>query len=359
VLNRVESDFRDPAEMAASAELVYVSDEEPGIRRKSAGRSFFYVDAKGDKLGEGAAVERIRSLAIPPAWTDVWISPDPDGHIQATGRDAKGRKQYRYHDRWALCRDDVKFTTLIAFAEALPSLRAMIDKDLSRRGLPRERVVASVIWLLDNTMIRIGNPAYARDNHSFGLTTLKDRHVEVAGSSLRFAFKGKSGKEWRLKLVDRRMARIVRGAQELPGQHLFQYLDDEGMRRAVRSEDVNRYIQESIGAEFSSKHFRTWGGTVHAATLLALTPVPETQSGRKRALNRMIDEVASRLGNTRAVCRSCYVHPRVFEAWNEDRLAGEMLEARRSFRKIPEGFDEEEMLVLRWLQQQAKAARRD
>ncbi|TKT79393.1 DNA topoisomerase IB [Aquamicrobium sp. LC103] len=341
----------DPKLAARHASLTYVNDEKPGIRRRRAGRGFLYLGPRGNKLGEGETLDRIRSLAIPPAWTDVWISPDPDGHIQATGRDARGRKQYRYHERWAACRDDVKYSSLAAFAERLPMLRAQIDADLRRHGLPRERVIASVVWLLDNTMIRVGNPAYARENKSFGLTTLKSRHVEIAGASLRFAFQGKSGKEWKLKLVDRRIARIVRSAQELPGQHLFQYLDEEDTRHAVRSDDVNDYIRETMGDDFSSKHFRTWGGTVHAAILLATTPPAGTKTGRKRQLNEMIDTVAHRLGNTRAVCRDCYIHPRVVESWENAALAGEMLAARRSFRKVPDGLDEEEMLVLRWLGQ--------
>ena len=342
--------LRDPDRSARRASLVHVNDEEPGIKRKRAGRGFYYLAADGGKIGDDITIGRIRALAIPPAWTDVWISPEPDGHIQATGRDAKGRKQYRYHERWALCRDDVKFSSLAAFAEALPLLREAVDRDLRRRGLPRERVVASVIWLLDNTMIRIGNPAYARDNKSFGLTTLKSRHVEVDGSSLRFDFKGKSGKEWRLKLVDRRIARVVRTIQELPGQHLFQYLDEEGARRMVRSDDVNDYMREAMDVDFSSKHFRTWGGTVHAATLLAQTPLPETTAARKRTLNEMVDAVAARLGNTRSVCRTCYIHPRVIESWTAGRLADEIVAARRSFRKAPTWLDPEETLVLRWLQ---------
>ncbi|TIV80960.1 MAG: DNA topoisomerase IB, partial [Mesorhizobium sp.] len=292
---------------------------------------------------------RIKAIVIPPAWTDVWISPDPDGHIQATGRDQRGRKQYRYHSQWTEERDGVKYSSLVAFAESLPALRRQIDADLRRRGLPLERVVASVVWLLDNTMIRIGNAAYARDNKSFGLTTLRDRHVEINGSSLRFAFKGKSGKEWKLKLVDRRIAKVVRGAQDLPGQKLFQYLGEDGDRRPVRSEDVNRYIREASGAEFSSKHFRTWGGTIHAASLFAGTELPESKTQQNRVINSVVDKVAERLGNTRAVCRKCYIHPLVFEAWTEGRLLDEMAEANKRKRLI-KGLDEEETLVLRWLQ---------
>lgn len=218
--------FPTPRQSAREASLTYVSDEQPGIRRKRHSDRFSYLTPGGKTLRDAAAMERIRGLSIPPAWSDVWISPDADGHLQATGRDQRGRKQYLYHPQWYACRDEMKFSSLVEFAEALPLLRRRIDADLRRRKLSIERVLASVIWLLDNTMIRVGNAAYARDNRSFGLTTLRDRHVKIRGSTLRFAFKGKAGKEWRLKLTDRRIAKVVRGAQELPGQQLFQYLDD-------------------------------------------------------------------------------------------------------------------------------------
>ncbi|ESY67426.1 MULTISPECIES: DNA topoisomerase IB [Mesorhizobium] len=332
---------------AEHAALTYVSDAEPGIRRLKAGKGFYYKGPDGRPVSN-AARARIEAIVIPPAWTDVWISPDANGHIQATGRDQRGRKQYRYHPQWAEERDSAKYSSLVAFAESLPELRRTIDSDLRRHGLPFERVVAAIVWLLDNTMIRVGNAAYARDNKSFGLTTLRDRHVDIKGSSLRFAFKGKSGKEWKLKLVDRRIAGIVRGAQDLPGQKLFQYLDEEGNRRPVRSDDVNRYIRGAAGDAFSSKHFRTWGGTIHAASLFAQTELPESQAQQKRVMNSVIDKVAERLGNTRAVCRKCYIHPRVFEAWSQGRLLAEMAEANRRKRSI-DGLDEEEALVLRWL----------
>ncbi|CCV16019.1 DNA topoisomerase IB [Mesorhizobium sp. STM 4661] len=332
---------------ADQASLTYVVDTEPGIRRLRAGKGFSYKAPNG-RASSDDTLARIKALAIPPAWTDVWISPDADGHIQATGRDLRGRKQYRYHALWAEERDGAKYSSLVAFAENLPELRRRIDADLRRRGLPLERVVAAVVWLLDNTMIRVGNAAYARDNKSFGLTTLRDRHVDIKGSSLRFAFKGKSGKEWKLKLVDRRIARIVRGAQDLPGQKLFQYLDEDGNRRPVRSDDVNRYIRNAAGTVFSSKHFRTWGGTIHAASLFAQTERPESQAQQRRVINGVVDKVAERLGNTRAVCRKCYIHPQVFDAWSEGRLLGEMAEANKRKRSIP-GLDDEEALVLRWL----------
>ncbi|KRB32907.1 DNA topoisomerase [Mesorhizobium sp. Root695] len=332
---------------ADHASLTYVSDAEPGIRRLKTGKGFSYKGPDGRVVPDPIRA-RIDAIVIPPAWTDVWISPEADGHIQATGRDERGRKQYRYHPQWAEERDSAKYSSLVAFAESLPNLRRRIDSDLRRRGLPLERVVATVVWLLDNTMIRVGNAAYARENKSFGLTTLRDRHVDIVGSSLRFAFKGKSGKEWKLKLIDRRIAGIVRGAQDLPGQKLFQYLAEDGGRRPVRSEDVNRYIREALGDAFSSKHFRTWGGTIHAASLFAQTELPQSQAQQKRVMNSVIDKVAERLGNTRAVCRKCYIHPQVFDAWSEGRLLDEMAQANKRKRAI-DGLDDEEVLVLRWL----------
>ncbi|MBX3531820.1 MAG: DNA topoisomerase IB [Rhizobiaceae bacterium] len=337
----------DPATEAAveRASLAYVSDTEPGIRRKGAPKRFRYIDANGRKIGEGAALERIRALSIPPAWTDVWICPDADGHIQATGRDMKDRKQYRYHERWAACRDEVKFSSLAAFARALPKLRERTDADLRRRGLPRDKVLASIVWLLDNTMIRVGNAQYARDNKSFGLTTLRSRHIQIDGAKLRFDFKGKSGKDWKVRLTDRRMARVLKGLQELPGQHLFQYVGDDGERRVVRSEHVNAWIAEATGDDFTSKHFRTWGGTVRAMSILAGRELPE--GNVKRALNAAIDEVAGRLGNTRGVCRRCYVHPAVIEHWQEGKLGEEVKAVKRARRK---GLDDEEAVVAAWLE---------
>jgi DNA topoisomerase I len=337
-------------EAARQVSLTYVSDTEPGIRRRRAGAGFSYAGPNGKPVVDKKTLARIESLAIPPAWTDVWICGDPDGHIQATGRDQRGRKQYRYHPRWSESRDEVKYSNLADFARALPKIRERIDADLRRHELPRERVVASIVWLLDNTMIRVGNSVYARDNKSFGLTTLKTGHVEVEGSKLRFAFKGKSGKEWKLKLVDRRIAKIIRSIQELPGQHLFQYINGGGERRAVRSQDVNDYIREAAGgSDFSSKDFRTWGGTVRALSLFAQIPLPDTKAGIARAMNVVIDEVARHLGNTRSVCRQCYIHPGVMESWAKGRLADELAEARRSRRKL-KGLDDEEALVLRWLE---------
>lgn len=342
---------RTPGEESAkAASLVYCSDAEAGIVRRRAGKGFWYKDTRGTKITDRQTLERISNLAIPPAWSEVWISPNPKGHIQATGRDQRGRKQYRYHAKWTNHRDEAKYSTLIDFAHALPRLRRSIEADLRKRGVPYERVLASIIWLLDNSMIRVGNTSYARDNGSFGLTTLQDKHVDVKGSTLRFAFRGKSGKEWKLKVNDRRIATIVKGVQDLPGQQLFQYEDGEGARRAVASQDVNDYIRAASGADFSSRHFRTWGGTVTAARLLAETELPEEKRDIARAMNRVLDQVAARLGNTRAVCRGCYIHPSVLTAWNEGRLGKELTLIRSRMRKPLQGLDHEEAIVLRWLE---------
>ncbi|MBE7183537.1 MAG: DNA topoisomerase IB [Methylobacterium mesophilicum] len=342
-------DPRDPKVAAKLASLVYLTDDRPGITRRKSGSGYSYFLPGGERLKDKSDIARIDALAIPPAYTDVWISPEADAHLQATGRDDRGRKQYRYHPRWAEARDESKYGSLITFATALPVLRAQVDMDLRRRGLGRERVIASVVWLLENTMIRVGNQAYARDNKSFGLTTLRDRHARMEGGKMRLKFKGKSGKEWDLNLTDRRIINIVRGAQDLPGQHLFQYLDEDGERRMVRSQDVNDYLRD-IAGDFTAKHFRTWGGTQSAAALLRDEALPETKSMAAKRLNAIVDEVAHRLGNTRAVCRKAYIHPRVISHWSEGILSDGMVAARKSFRKPVEGLDEEETLLLRWLE---------
>ncbi len=344
-----------PAEQAS---LAYVSDLEPGIRRKGSKR-FSYVGPRGRQVTDERTLERIRMLAIPPAWTDVWISPEPEGHIQATGRDLRGRKQYRYHPKWTAFRDEAKYNSLIDFADALPKLRRQVDADLRRQGTPRERVLAAIVWLLDNTMIRVGNESYARENKSFGLTTLKRRHLTVEGSTLRFSFKGKSGKEWRVRLSDRRIARVMRSVQDIPGQDLFNYIDENGERGLVRSQDVNDYIRAAMGEGFSSKHFRTWGGTIAAAHFFEPVEVPESKSGQRRAINTTIDHVAALLGNTRTVCRACYIHPAVIEAWSEGTLADGLAAARQAVKRPRKGMDRLEAVVARWLtDRQKKAARR-
>jgi DNA topoisomerase-1 len=347
----VSADLAVPAVAAASADLSYVTDDAPGIRRRRSGKGFTYIGPDGRRIDDPATLARIRSLAVPPAYTDVWICPDPSGHIQATGRDARGRKQYRYHPGWAEVRDAAKYDGLVAFGRALPRLRRRIAADVGRRGLQRERVVAAVAWLLDNALVRVGNPAYARDNKSFGLTTLRSRHADVEGTRVLFRFKGKSGREWRLKLADRRIARVVRSCQELPGQILFQY-EADGARRAVTSDDVNAYLREIGGAALSSKHFRTWAATVIAAERLAALPPPETKRAAARAMNAALDRVAARLGNTRAVCRRCYVHPLVLDRYAAGTLASELAAAARAARRKPAELEPGERRVLAWLERE-------
>lgn len=310
----------DPEAAAEAAGLVYVSDDRPGITRKRQGRYFAYYRPDGSRVTDDATLQRIRSLAIPPAYIDVWICPRPNGHIQATGRDAKGRKQYRYHPRFRETRDRVKYEHMLEFAEALPMIRAKIDEHMQLRGLPREKVLATVVHLLETTMIRVGNPDYARENGSYGLSTLRNRHVDVDGAELRFNFKGKSGKTWRLSIRDRRIARIVKSIQELPGQHLFQYVDDTGEPREISSTDVNDYLREISGRDITAKDFRTWSGTVLAALCLAASEEAESNTAAKRILKAAVEEVANRLGNTPAVCRKAYIHPEVIDAFTERAL---------------------------------------
>ncbi len=304
------------------AGLVYVHDDAPGIRRLRRGKGFGYVDADGQPIRDRDQLQRIRALAVPPAYRDVWICPDPRGHLQATGRDARGRKQYRYHRRWREVRDHGKFDRVVAFGEALPKLRRRAGQDLKLPGLPREKVLALLVLLLDETLIRVGNEGYARANHSYGLTTLRSRHVRTARGRLHFSFRGKSGKDREIELDDARLTRIVRRIQQLPGQRLFQYRDDDGQRQPVDSGMVNEYLHASCGESFSAKDFRTWGGTVHASGVLAGTPLPESggERARRSALAGAVGQVAQALGNTPAVCRKSYIHPQVFEGWADGSL---------------------------------------
>jgi DNA topoisomerase-1 len=310
-----------PHESAAEAGLRYVSDTSPGIRRKRSGTGFTYVGPDGKRITDEKTLERIRKLAIPPAYTDVWICPSPNGHIQATGRDARSRKQYRYHPKWREVRDETKFGRMVAFSEVLPKVRARVEADLSRPGLPREKVLATVVRLLECTNIRVGNDEYARANGSYGLTTLRDKHVEVSGTSVRFSFRGKSGKTHEVELTDRRLARIVQRCRDVPGEELFQYLDDDGTRQTVGSGDVNDYLREVSGQEFTAKDFRTWAGTMLAVTALRELGPMDTEREAKSAIVKAVDRVAEQLNNTRAVCRKYYIHPTVFETY----LAGTML----------------------------------
>jgi len=306
--------------VAQSAGLRYVSDAAPGIRRLRSGTGFRYAGPGGRAVTDPGTLRRIKSLAVPPAWTDVWICPDAAGHIQAVGRDAKGRKQYRYHPLWREARDADKYEHMIAFARLLPRLRARIARDMAGPGLSREKVLATVVSLLDSTLIRVGNDGYARENESYGLTTLRNRHVQVGSGELRFHFKGKSGKTWRLRVRDRRIVRAVRSIQELPGQDLFQYVDEAGVVRTIDSSDVNGYLRELAGGDVTTKDFRTWAGSVLAALALDAVGPARNASQARSNVRRAIEAVAGRLGNTPAVCRKSYVHPQVVEAYLEGTL---------------------------------------
>ena len=306
---------------AREAGLRHVSGNEPGIRRRRAGAGFRYLDAAGRPVADASTLERIRRLAIPPAYERVWICANPRGHLQATGYDARGRKQYRYHADWRSARDGSKFSRMAEFGEALPRLRRRMARDLKRPGLPREKVLAAIAGLLDVTRIRIGNDEYARSNGSYGLTTLRNHHVDfVRDGRARFSFRGKGGAEHDVVLDDQRLSRIVRHCRQLPGQRLFQYLDDSGQTRAVDSGDVNDYLREAMGAEFTAKDFRTWGATLSAIARLARTPLPESERGLNRCINQVVKEVAAELRNTPAVCRKSYINPLVFSAWRDGSL---------------------------------------
>jgi len=313
----------ESAEAAEEAGLSYVSDDRPGYTRKARNGEFEYLDTQGKRIRDEQRLLRIKRLAIPPAWTNVWICPSPTGHIQATGRDVRRRKQYRYHERWRELRDENKFDRLAAFAKALPKIRRRIAKDLKLRGLPREKVLATVVRLLERTFIRIGNEEYARENKSFGLTTIKNRHVSVRGPHLCFRFRGKSGRQHEVDITDRRIAKIVSKCQDLPGQDLFQYVSDDGEPRNVTSQDVNDYLREITNENFSAKDFRTWAGTVLAAIALTAQSEFETKKQAKANLKTAICAVARLLGNTAAVCRKCYVHPAILEAYvTRTQIAG-------------------------------------
>jgi DNA topoisomerase I len=314
----------DAQEDAASAGLRYVTDEGPGLRRKKVGKGFAYIQPDGARIADPILIERLKRLAIPPAWTDVWICPIEEGHIQATGRDAKGRKQYRYHPAFRQLRESVKFEHLLAFANVLPTIRARVAQDMARRGLAREKVLATIVHLLETTLIRIGNDDYARRNKSYGLTTLKSRHVAIEGADVRFRFTGKSGKQWSLTLRDRRVAKIIRACQELPGQDLLQYYDEDGQLRAIASGDVNAYLREISGQDVTAKDFRTWAGTVLTALALTQLAAFETAKQAKRNLRAAIEQVSARLGNTPTICRKCYIHPEVLAAYLEGKLAMEI-----------------------------------
>ena len=339
----------DPQASAKAAGLRYVTDAIPGIRRVTRGQHFAYVGPDGKEIADEDELKRIKALAVPPAYTDVWICPSPNGHLQATGRDARGRKQYRYHKRFREVRDETKYGKMIAFAQVLPKMRERIAADLALEGLPRDKVLATVVELLQSTAIRVGNDEYAKDNKSFGLTTLQNRHATIDGSKVRFAFRGKSGVKHAIDLKDKRLARIIRQCQELPGQQLFEYEEEDGSTHPIDSADVNEYIQSISAEEFSAKDFRTWLGTVTCAMLLAGQQAAESQTERKSQVTEVIKDVAKRLGNTPAVCRKCYVHPDVLEHF----LQGSSLDLQRKIRQA-KGLLPEEQAVLAFLRERAK-----
>ncbi|MGC7837516.1 DNA topoisomerase IB [Pseudomonas wayambapalatensis] len=323
--------------------LHYVDDTQPGLSRRLWRGRFIYLTPDGTRVRDANTLERIAALVIPPAYTDVWICLDPQGHLQATGRDARGRKQYRYHAEWRTLRDEHKYGRMLAFAQALPKLRQHLDQHLARPGMDREKVMALVVSLLDNTLIRIGNRQYLRDNQSYGLTTLHNRHVEVRGSTIRFQFRGKRGVEHSITVRDRRLAQLLKRCMELPGQELFQYLDEDGQRHRIGSSDINLFLQQLTGADFTAKDYRTWGGSALALSLLRpLAWEPEAEARRQVAA--IVREVATRLGNTPAVCRRCYIHPALLEHFHLGRLA-ELPRARAR-----KGLEQEEVALLRFLQ---------
>jgi DNA topoisomerase-1 len=314
-------DTVDPVQIAKSAGLRYVTDSRPGIRRKRVGKNFSYIGLDGKPIHEKDELQRIRSLAIPPAWTNVWICPKPNGHIQVTGRDAKGRKQYRYHPRWREVRDETKYNRMLAFGEALPKIREQVAHDLALPGnLSQEKVLAAVVWLLDITSIRVGNEEYARENQSYGLTTLRNRHVAITGSQIRFHFRGKSGKEHTVSVRNKQLARIIKRCQDLPGHELFEYMGDDGGLHTIESTDVNDYLRAITGENFTAKDFRTWAGTVYATDALQELGQFETQTQAKKNVTQAIEVAANHLGNTKTICRKCYVHPGVLDAYLEGTL---------------------------------------
>jgi DNA topoisomerase-1 len=330
--------------MPAPPGLRYVCDSGPAIRRRRAGKGFLYLDAKGRRVANVDTLKRIRSLVIPPAWTDVWICASTNGHIQATGRDAKGRKQYKYHAEYREAREQSKYEHLFAFAAALPTIRATVAEHMSLRGLSREKVLATVVHLLETTLIRVGNDEYARNNQSYGLTTLKSDHVAVEGSEVRFQFTGKSGKQWSLAMRDRRVARIIRACQELPGQDLLQYFNEEEELHAVSSGDVNAYLREITGGDITAKDFRTWAGTILMARYVAISEPFTSAMQAKRVMSAAVKKVAAALGNTAAVCRKSYIHPAISDAYLSGAFVLKVMEDSSSSKSA--GLRPEEVAIL-------------
>ena len=345
---------------ARAAGLRYVNDDDPGISRHRHGMGYTYRDAEGRTVGDRRTRARIKSLSVPPAWGEVWICPSPDGHIQASGRDARGRKQYRYHALWRQVRDETKYERAIAFAEALPRLRERVAADLARRGLPREKVVAAVVQLLEFTLLRVGNEEYARQNRSYGLTTLRDRHAEIGSESLRLSFRSKGGKQLTVRLRNRRLARVVRQCQDLPGQRLFQYVAEDGAARAIHSDDVNEYLRAAMGDDFSAKDFRTWAATVLAARALRELHAEAADEPSRWRLAIAVEQVARTLGNTPAICRRCYIHPAVMDAYVDGTLADVLVQRADEELATDNGhdLDADERTVLAFLRERLAANQR-
>jgi DNA topoisomerase-1 len=344
----------DPADSAKASGLRYVSDNVSGLSRQRHGQNGFrYLDPNGQVIRDTRVLGRIKSLVVPPAWTDVWICADPNGHLQATGRDARHRKQHRYHPRWREVRDETKYNRMIAFAKALPRIRNRISRDLRLKGLPRNKVLATIVRLLETSLIRVGNDEYARENESFGLTTMRNRHVDVNGSTLHFRFRGKAGKWHEVDVRNSRLAKIVRSCQDLPGQELFQHIDEEGQPHDIHSGDVNDYLRDISGSDFTAKDFRTWAGTVLGATALAEFKECRSQKRAKKNFVQAVEKVAERLGNTPAVCRKCYMHPHVIDAYLEGNLAASL----KSGGEFNSSLRQEETAVLRLLQQRKKVSK--
>lgn len=346
----------DPVESSRLAGLRYVTDAKPGITRKRRGKSFQYFDNDGKQIRNKEEIARIKSLVIPPAWTDVWICPRANGHLQATGRDARGRKQSRYHPRWREVRDENKYERMRLFGETLPVIRERVEKDLALPGLPREKILATIVRLLETTFIRVGNEEYAKENHSYGLTTMRNKHVDVDGATVRFKFKGKSGKNHDIDLNDRRLARIVKRCLDLPGYELFQYIDNDESLRAVDSSDVNDYLRTITEQQFTAKDFRTWAGTVLACLALREFEAFQSETEAKRNIVQAIKSVAEKLGNTPAVCRKCYVHPAVLECYNAGELLTTLESAGKKASKSPHALRQEEVEVMFLLEARLKAA---
>jgi len=342
--------LKDPLKSAKAVGLRYVTDDTPGIRRQKAGHGFIYRQGSGKLVCNQKTLSRIKSLAIPPAWTDVWICPSANGHLQATGRDARRRKQHRYHPRWREIRNDQKYTLMLAFAKALPRIRKRVNHDLSLSGLCRPKVLATVVRLLELSLIRVGNDEYARDNDSFGLTTMKGRHVDVNGSTLRFSFRGKAGKRHVVHIHDRRLAKIVKTCQHLPGQELFQYVDEQGKTQDVRSTDVNDYLREISAQDFTAKDFRTWAGTVLAAMALCELGNCDSKAQARKNVVSGIEMVAARLGNTPAICRKCYVHPDVIDAYLDGSLVERLNWSADTGHRESQDFHKQETAVVSLLQ---------